>query len=101
MATTPVPHEIGGVSSGDEERRSNAQHVNPIWVKLLDALEVLLQKGLIGNNFMVLKVAPPLMMSEAQLDHCVESIRSVVETVHSSKVFWIDALNLGRRAMSL
>jgi hypothetical protein len=25
----------------------------------------------------------------------------VVETVHSSKVFWIDALNLGRRAMSL
>jgi ornithine--oxo-acid transaminase len=54
-----------------------------------------------GNNFMVLKVAPPLMVSEAQLDHCVESIRSVVETVHSSKVFWIDALNLGRRAMSL
>ena len=54
-----------------------------------------------GNNFMVLKVAPPLMVSEAQLDHCVESIRSVVETVHSSKVFWIDALDLGRRAMSL
>lgn len=90
MASTP---EIGGVSSGDEERRSNAQHVNPIWVKLLDALEVLLQKGL--------KVAPPLMVSEARLDHCVESIRSVVETVHSSKVFWIDALNLGRRAMFL
>jgi ornithine--oxo-acid transaminase len=54
-----------------------------------------------GNNFMVLKVAPPLIVSEAQLDHCVESIRSVVETVHSSKVFWVDALNLGRRAISL
>ena len=38
MATTPVPHEIGGVSSSDEERRSYAQHVNPIWVKLLDSL---------------------------------------------------------------
>jgi hypothetical protein len=49
MATTPLSHEIGSVSSSD----------------------------------------------------CVESIRSVVETVHSSKVFWIDALNLGRRAMSL
>jgi hypothetical protein len=84
MATTPVPHEIGGISSSEEERRSYAQHVKPY-----------------GNNFMVLKVAPPLMVSEAQLDHCVESIRSVVETVHSSKVFWIDALNLGRRAMSL
>jgi acetylornithine/succinyldiaminopimelate/putrescine aminotransferase len=50
---------------------------------------------------MVLKMAPPLTVSEVQLDHCVESIRSVVETVHSLKVFWIDALNLGRRAMSL
>jgi hypothetical protein len=78
MATTTVPHEIGGVSSSYEERRSYAQHVNPVWVKKLD-----------------------LRVSEAQLDHCVESIRSVVETVHSSKVFWIDALNLGRRAMSL
>jgi ornithine--oxo-acid transaminase len=54
-----------------------------------------------GNNFMVLKVAPPLTVSEAQLNYCVESIRSVVETVHSSRAFWIDALNLGRRAMSL
>lgn len=38
MVTTPVPHEIGGVPSSDEDRRSYAQHVNPIWVKLLDAL---------------------------------------------------------------
>ena len=54
-----------------------------------------------GNNFMVLKVAPPLMVSESQLDYCVASIRSVVETMHSSSAFWADALSLGRRAMSL
>ncbi|WP_260706605.1 aspartate aminotransferase family protein [Edaphobacter flagellatus] len=54
-----------------------------------------------GNNFMVLKVAPPLTVTESQLKYCVESIRSVIETVHSSSVFWVDALNLGRRAMSL
>ena len=54
-----------------------------------------------GNNFMVLKIAPPLTTSEQQMDHCIESIRSVIETVHSSKVFWTDALNLGRRAISL
>ena len=53
-----------------------------------------------GNNFMVLKVTPPLTVNEAQLDYFVESIRSVVETIHSSGVFWMDALNLGRRAMS-
>jgi hypothetical protein len=73
MVTTAVPHEIGDVSSLDEDRRSYAQHVNPI----------------------------PLMVAEAQLIDCVESVRSAVETVHSSKVFWVDALNLGRRAMSL
>jgi len=54
-----------------------------------------------GNNFMVLKVAPPLTTSENQMLHCIESIRCVIEMVHSSKVFWTDALYLGRRAISL
>jgi ornithine--oxo-acid transaminase len=53
-----------------------------------------------GNNFMVLKIAPPLTTSEEQMDYCIESIRSVVETVHSSRVFWTEALQLGRRAIS-
>jgi ornithine--oxo-acid transaminase len=53
-----------------------------------------------GNNFMVLKVAPPLTTSEQQLQSCIESIRSEIETIHSSKAFWNDALNLGRRALS-
>jgi len=44
---------------------------------------------------MVLKVAPPLTTSEEQMDYC-----SVIETVHSSKVFWTEALQLGRRAIS-
>jgi ornithine--oxo-acid transaminase len=54
-----------------------------------------------GNNFMVLKVAPPLVVSEAQIEACVTSIRDIVETVHFSGAFWSDALALGRRAMSL
>jgi ornithine--oxo-acid transaminase len=54
-----------------------------------------------GNNFMVLKVAPPLIVSESQIEACVTSIRDVVETVHFSSAFWSDALALGRRAMSL
>jgi len=53
-----------------------------------------------GNNFMVLKVAPPLIVSEKQMDDCVVSIRDVVDTMHSSAAFWSDALKLGRRAMS-
>ena len=53
-----------------------------------------------GNNFMVLKVAPPLVVTPAQVDHIVDSIRDVVATVHASNAFWIDALSLGRRAMA-
>jgi acetylornithine/succinyldiaminopimelate/putrescine aminotransferase len=49
---------------------------------------------------MMLKVAPPLVVSESQIDACVTSIRDVVETVHFSSAFWSDALALGRRAMS-
>jgi ornithine--oxo-acid transaminase len=53
-----------------------------------------------GNNFMVLKVAPPLMVSEQQPDDRITSIREVVEIMHSSAAFWSDALKLGRGAVS-
>lgn len=53
-----------------------------------------------GNNFMVLKVAPPLIASEQQMDDCVASIRDVLDTMHSSAAFWSDAIHLGRRAIS-
>jgi ornithine--oxo-acid transaminase len=51
-----------------------------------------------GNNFMVLKVAPPLVVTDAQLDAFVPAIREVVEIAHSPGVFWSDALGLARRA---
>jgi ornithine--oxo-acid transaminase len=51
-----------------------------------------------GNNFMVLKVAPPLVVNEQQLDDYVSAITSVVDALHSSSAFWSDALDLGRRA---
>jgi ornithine--oxo-acid transaminase len=54
-----------------------------------------------GNNFMVLKVAPPLVVTEHQLDYFVDSIRDVVEMVHSSGAFWSEAMAIGRRAISL
>jgi ornithine--oxo-acid transaminase len=54
-----------------------------------------------GNNFMVLKIAPPLVISERQMENCVASIRDIVETVHFSTAFWSHALALGRRAISL
>lgn len=54
-----------------------------------------------GNNFMVLKAAPPLNASDTQLAHYVESIRAVVELMHTSTSFWSEALHLARRAVNL
>jgi ornithine--oxo-acid transaminase len=54
-----------------------------------------------GNDFMVLKVAPPLMVSEAQVDQFVSAIQQVVELAHSSSSFWSEALGLARRAANL
>jgi len=52
-----------------------------------------------GNNFMVLKVAPPLMVNESQIAEFVTAVREVVELAHSSGSFWGDALGLARRAV--
>ncbi len=54
-----------------------------------------------GNNFMVLKVAPPLVVTEPELDRFVEAIDSVVSLMHSSGTFWTEALSLARRAVNI
>ena len=54
-----------------------------------------------GNNFMVLKVAPPLIVSEQEIDIFVRSVREVVELVHTSSAFWSEALGLARRALKV
>ena len=54
-----------------------------------------------GNNFMVLKVAPPLVVTELQLQEFVTAIRDVVDLMHSSSSFWTEALGLARRAINI
>jgi ornithine--oxo-acid transaminase len=54
-----------------------------------------------GNNFMVLKLAPPLIVSEAQVDLCVDAIADVVKLAHSQNLFWAEALGLARRVVNL
>jgi ornithine--oxo-acid transaminase len=54
-----------------------------------------------GNNFMVLKAAPPLTVSEEQLDEFVAAIRDVVELADTSVTFWTEALELARRAVNI
>jgi len=51
-----------------------------------------------GNNFMVLKAAPPLVATDEHLDAFVHAITSVVDLMHNSSGFWTEALGLARRA---
>jgi ornithine--oxo-acid transaminase len=54
-----------------------------------------------GNDFMVLKVSPPLVVDEADIEKFVVALREVVEFVHTSNAFWSDALGLARRALDM
>ena len=54
-----------------------------------------------GNNFMVLKAAPPLIVSEEQLEEFVFAIRDVVELADTSAKFWTEALALAKRAVNI
>jgi ornithine--oxo-acid transaminase len=52
-----------------------------------------------GNDFMVLKVAPPLVVSSAQIDEFVSAVHEVVDVAHHPGAFWSEALGLARRAV--
>ena len=54
-----------------------------------------------GNNFMVLKSAPPLVAREAQIEEFVQALTTVVDDMHRSTGFWTESLALGRRAMNI
>jgi ornithine--oxo-acid transaminase len=53
-----------------------------------------------GNNFNVLKVAPPLTVTEAQIDTFVAALGAVVEDMQHSGGFWTDAVGIARRAVA-
>jgi ornithine--oxo-acid transaminase len=54
-----------------------------------------------GNNFMVLKAAPPLVVSDGQISAFATAVRDVVEAAHSSTAFWTEALGMARRAAGI
>lgn len=53
-----------------------------------------------GNDFMVLKVAPPLVVTDDQGAQFVSAVEEVVEEAHHPGPFWSEALGLARRAMA-
>ncbi len=54
-----------------------------------------------GNNYMVLKAAPPLVASDLHLDTFVTAMRDIVDKMHSSSTFWTEALGMARRVVGI
>ena len=79
--------------------------IHPAMFGQILVMRMFREKGILtqicGNNFMVLKAAPPLMVTSEQLDEFVEGIRDVVEMAQTSPTFWTEALALARRAISI
>jgi ornithine--oxo-acid transaminase len=53
-----------------------------------------------GNDFMVLKVAPPLVVNAPEVKEFVSAVRTTVEFAHHPGAFWSEALGLARRALA-
>src|ERR1700687_4018714 len=77
-------------------------HIHPAMFGQILVMRMFREKNILtqicGNNFMVLKAAPPLVVAEEQLDEFVAAIRAVMELAHTSASFWSEALGLARRA---
>ena len=78
-------------------------HIHPAMFGQIVVMRLFRDSGILtqicGNNFMVLKVAPPLVVTDGQIDEFVCAIEEVVELAHSSNSFWSEALGLARRAI--
>jgi ornithine--oxo-acid transaminase len=50
-----------------------------------------------GNDFMVLKISPPLTIADAQLERFASALEQTVDLIHKSSSFWSEAIKIGRR----
>ena len=79
--------------------------IHPAMFGQIVVMRMFREKGILtqicGNNFMVLKAAPPLIVTESQLDQFVDGIRDVIEMAQTSPSFWTEALQMVRRAVNI
>jgi ornithine--oxo-acid transaminase len=79
--------------------------IHPAMFGQIGVMRLFRDKGILtqicGNNFMVLKVAPPLVVTEDEINEFVAAIREVVDVMHSSPSFWTEALGLAKRGANV
>jgi ornithine--oxo-acid transaminase len=52
-----------------------------------------------GNEFMVLKISPPLVITDQQIDRFVAAVEDIVYLMHTSAGFWSEALGIAQRVV--
>jgi ornithine--oxo-acid transaminase len=52
-----------------------------------------------GNDFMVLKISPPLTIGNQQIERFVSALAQVVDLMHTSASFWSEALGIVQRVV--
>jgi ornithine--oxo-acid transaminase len=81
------------------------RHIYPGMFGQVIVMRMFRDKGMLtqicGNNFMVLKVAPPLIAKEEDLDDFISAIAEVVDLAHHTAGFWTEALGLARRVVGI
>ena len=79
--------------------------IHPAMFGQIVVMRMFREKGMLtqicGNNFMVLKAAPPLTATSEQLGEFVRAIRDVVEMAQTSPAFWTEALGMVRRSVNI
>jgi len=79
--------------------------IHPAMFGQIMVMRMFREKGILtqicGNNFLVLKAAPPLVVTSEQLDEFVVGIRDVIEMAQTSPAFWTEALGMVRRAVHI
>jgi ornithine--oxo-acid transaminase len=80
-------------------------HIHPAMFGQIMVMRLFRDSGFLtqicGNNFMVLKAAPPLVVTTEQIDRFVAGVTAVAELAHTSGSFWSEALGLARRAINI
>jgi ornithine--oxo-acid transaminase len=81
------------------------ERIHPAMFGQVLVMRLFRDKGILtqicGNHFLVLKVAPPLVATEPQIDEFVEAVRATVDDAHNSAAFWGEALGMARRASNI
>ncbi len=79
------------------------KHIHPAIFGQLLIMQLFREKGIItqicGNDFMVLKVVPPLITTSSQIDYFVNAITELADMIHNSDAIWNEAIGLIRRTI--